>query len=76
MFRISAGLANRQPSYGRKTRFPKFEFSRQKQANHQVGDGLEVSGSEFRSDWPVGGRAVGCGHLNVCLHFCLHLLRT
>ena len=33
---------------------PKFEFSRQKRANHQVGDGLEVLGSEFRPDWPIG----------------------
>ena len=41
-----------------RNQFPKFEFSRQKRANHRVGDGLEVSGSEFRPDWPVGGRAV------------------
>ncbi len=36
--------------------FPKFEFSRQKRASHQVGDGLEVSGSEFRPDRPIGSQ--------------------
>ncbi len=60
-----------------RNQFPKFEFSRQKQGNHRVGDGLEVSGSEFWPDWPVGGRAVAIWMFvyifvyisAVCLHF-------
>ncbi len=38
--------------------FPKFEFSRQKRASHQVGDGLEVSGSEFRPDRPISSQVM------------------
>ncbi len=39
--------------------FPNLNFSRQKRANHWVGDGVEVSGSKFQPDWPIGSRIMG-----------------
>ncbi len=67
---VALGKRGQVPNFGRigpfaaelrrKTRFPKFEFSRQKGAHHRVGNGngigLEVSGSEFRPDRPIVSR--------------------